>query len=205
MGNIRYKSLSETPSAEIYRSQMQNPSRTASVVLRTAGDPLALSGPVRREIRAMDPQLGASRVQSMEAFVEASLSRNRSTGLICGIFAALALVLAAVGVYGVSSYSANQRAREVGIRMALGARRGDIVGLMVRQGSGTVLLGTALGVVLAFLTARSLAGIIYGVDPYDLATFLAGTASLVLVGLAANYLPARRIARTDPLLALKQE
>ncbi len=205
VGNVRHKSLAEEASGEIYRTQLQSPTRNVSLVLRVAGDPLALSAATRREIQSIDPQLAVSRVQTMQDLVASSLAQTRSSSLLCGLFAALALILATVGIYGAASYSASQRAREIGIRMALGAQRGNVVGLMVRQGLRVILIGTGLGVGLALLALRSFASLVYGVNPYDPWTFALCTAALVLVGLTANLLPAQRIASIDPVLSLRQQ
>ena len=141
----------------------------------------------------------------MQEVVDSSLAPNRFNTVLLGIFAVLALVLAAVGVYGVVSHTVNQRTHEIGIRMALGAQGEDVLGLVLRQGMKLVLIGLAVGLVCAFLATRQLESMVYGVSTKDPWTFATVALALAAVALAANFLPARRATRVDPLTALRQE
>jgi putative ABC transport system permease protein len=179
--------------------------RGMSVVVRTTGDPVDLSGPVRREIAQLDPELAISNLRTMDQVVSDSLSRPRFTMLLLAFFGATALILAAVGVYGVMAHGVAQRAREIGIRLALGAEPRRLRGQVVGEGLELALAGLGIGVVLALAGSRLLASQLYGVEPTDPPTYLA--ISLLLLGVAflATWQPARRATRIDPLGALRAE
>jgi predicted permease len=179
--------------------------RGMSVVLRTSGNPLDLAGPVRREIAALDPDLAISNLRTMDRVVSDSLSRPRFTMLLLVLFGITALVLAAVGVYGVMAHGVAQRAREIGIRLALGAEPRRLRGQIVGEGLAMAVVGLGIGIALALAGGRLLASQLYGVDPTDPPTYLA--ISLLLLGVAflATWQPARRATRVDPLGALRAE
>ena len=179
--------------------------RDMTLVVRTAGDPLSLSGPIRSVVRRLDPALPVADVRSMEAVVGASFATPRLTAGLLSIFAGLALLLAAVGVSGVLAYLVSRRRREIGIRMALGATRGSVVGMIVRGGLASAGAGIAAGVVSALFLTRLMSGLLYGVAPRDPRTFAAVTVILFAVALAASAVPAFRAARVDPLDALRSE
>ncbi|HXO20254.1 MAG TPA: ABC transporter permease [Thermoanaerobaculia bacterium] len=203
--DVRHAQLSKEPGMEAYWSQLQDPERTATLVVRAAAEPERLAAPIRREIQAMDRDLPVFQVRTMEEIVSESLAQSRFSTVLLGLFAGLALVLASLGVYAVVSYSVSQRTHEIGIRMALGAHRENVLALVIRQGMTVVLAGIVLGLGGAFLATRELAGLVYGVSTKDPATFASVTVVLAFVALAANYLPARRATRVDPLVALRQE
>jgi putative ABC transport system permease protein len=205
VGDVHHDSLSKTPGAEAYWSQLQSPITGALLVLRGRGNPARFAGAVRAAVAEVDPDLPLDKVQPMTEVVEASLAQSRFKAVLLTLFAALALVLAMVGVYGVISYSVAQRTHEIGIRMALGAQAGQVLRLVVRQGMILVLIGLALGLVGAWYASRFLAGQIYGLSATDPLTFAAVPLGLAAVALVANYLPARRATRVDPLDALRQE
>ncbi len=208
VGDVRHAALSEAPSAEVYWPQLQLPQRGSTLVVHAAagaGDPAALTAAVRAAVREVDPDLPVYRVRTLDEVVAASLSSSRFNAVLFGLFAALALALAAVGVYGVVSYAVAQRTHEIGIRMALGAGRHSVVAMILRQGMGTVLLGVAAGLVGAVFASRLLAGLVFGVSPRDPLTFLLVPLALATVALLANVIPARRATQVDPMIALRRE
>jgi putative ABC transport system permease protein len=176
-----------------------------SLVLRTSADPAQLAAPLRAELRRVDPSLPLARVETTRAIAARALSGSRFQTLLTGLFAALALVLAAVGVYGVVSYTVAQRAHEIGVRVALGARTRDVLRLVVGQGMRPVLFGVVAGLAASFALTRLLEGLLFGVSATDPATFAATAAVLAAVALAACLLPALRATRVDPAAALKHE
>ena len=205
VGDVRHRALSEDPMAEVYWSQLQLPQRHATLVVEAAGDPAALTAAVRAAVREVDPDLPVYRVRTLDEVVAASLSSSRFNAVLFGLFAALALALAAVGVYGVVSYAVAQRTHEIGIRMALGAGHRSVVGMVLRQGMGTVLLGVAAGLVGAVFASRLLAGLVFGVSPRDPLTFALVPLALAAVALLANVVPAKRATQVDPMIALRRE
>jgi len=205
VGNVRHQSLSQEPDAQAYRPQLQDPMRMASLVVHTRSDPRALAGPIRQQVQALDRDLPIDQVRTMQEIVDTSLAPNRFNTVLLGLLAALALVLAAVGVYGVVSYTVTQRTHEIGIRMALGAKGEDVLGLVLRQGMKLVLVGLVVGLFAAFAATRKLESLVYGVSTKDPWTFAVVALALAAVALAANFLPARRATRVDPLSALRQE
>jgi len=177
-------------------------SRGLTVMMRSEGDLGVLAAAARREVQSLDSQLPIFGVKTMEAAVDESLAGRRFSLLLLGLFAALALVLAAVGIYGVMSYGVVQRTREIGIRMALGAREADVLRLVVGDGARLAGAGVAIGLALALVLSRVIRGMLYGVSAYDPLAWAGLTVVLALVALTASWLPARRAARIDPNLAL---
>jgi putative ABC transport system permease protein len=205
VGDVRHQALSEEAGAEAYWPQFQDPITSATLLVRGAGDPGRLTAPVREAVRALDPDLPLDKVAPLDDVVAASLAQSRFKAVLLALFAGLALVLALVGVYGVVSYTVSQRTHEIGIRMALGAQRDQVLRLVVRQGMTQVLIGLALGLAGAWFASRFLAGQVYGLSATDPVTFVAVPLGLAAVALVANYLPARRATRVDPLTALRQD
>lgn len=205
VGDVRYDGLWNPTLPQMYLPMFQNPSSIMNVMVRTAGPPLALTEAVRSQVHALDPEQPVFDVKTMDDVLTTSFSRpNLMAGLLL-VFATMALLLAAVGVYGVLSYSVAQRTQEIGVRMAFGAQPGQLVRLVLRQGMGLVLVGVVLGMVGAWASVRLLADLLFGIEPRDPATFAVAAAFLVLVALAACYLPARRASRLDPMVALRRE
>jgi putative ABC transport system permease protein len=168
-------------------------------------DPLRLVPAVRREVRALDPELPIAKLRPMSELVSQAAARQRFNLLVFSVFAAAALLLAAVGIYGVMAYSVAQRFQEIGVRMALGARPRDVLSLVVRQGMSTALLGVLVGGAAALALSRVMARLLFGVGATDPATY-AGIALLVAaVAFVACYLPARRATRVSPVVALRAE
>jgi predicted permease len=203
------RSLREPPEPLVMAPLAQMPAgnitwTALTFVLRTSGgDPLQLAPPVRREIWATNPNIVISEVASMDTRVARTIRTERDSALLFGLFALAAIVMAAIGVYGVVVYAVGQRTKEIAIRMALGATRRNVVWLVVRQTLVPTLVGTAIGLGSAATATRVLASMVYGVTPLDPATFAVAVVALISLGLAAAWVPARRATRTDPLIALK--
>ncbi len=179
--------------------------RSLSLTIETEGDPLGVVDAVRREIRAMDPSLPVAEVRTTDDILTSAVSEQRFSVILLGAFAAIALVLAVVGIYGVLSYAVSRRTREIGVRLALGAERGRVVRLVVGQGMAMALLGVAAGTGLALALSGFMEGMLYGVAPRDALTFVGVPALFALVALAACFVPAFRAARVDPARALRWE
>jgi predicted permease len=203
--DTKVRTLGEETRPQVYYPFAQDYSPMMYVLARTRGNPDLVLEPIRRELLSMDASLAFFEAKTMRQNLAITLFAVRIGALLLGVFGGLALVLASTGLYGVVSYSVSRRTREIGIRMALGAGRRDIEGLITRQGAGLVATGVLLGSLAAFLLARALSAVLYGVGPTDAATFLATAALLASVALAANWLPARRAARGKPVTALRYE
>ena len=175
------------------------------LVARTSGDPASIVSAVRTEVAALDKDLPLYSVETLEEYVAASLAQQRFQTLLLTLFATVALILTAVGLYGVVSYSVAQRTREIGIRMALGARMTDVLKLIVKGGMALALTGVGLGLVGALALTRFIASLLFGVSATDAATFITVPVVLLAVALFACYLPARRATRVEPLVALRYE
>ena len=209
--DVRSMGLSEPVPPELFLLHEQMPTtaggteRAMYAVLRTETDPLALAAPARRVVRELDPLLAIIGIRSMPQMLDLAVARPRFTMLLLTMFAVVAFTLAAIGVYGIMSYAVKRRTREIGIRMALGARPTDVLRLVVGQGMRLALTGVALGTVGALLATRLLTRLLYGVSPTDPATFVGIALLLAGVAFLASWLPARRAVRTDPTLALREE
>jgi predicted permease len=176
-----------------------------SWAIRTGGDPLSIAPAVSREFESLDAQLSPSHIQPMEQVIAESNTRQSFNTLLLAVFAGLALLLAAVGIYGLMSYSVEQRTQEIGIRMALGANQGKILRLIMGQGMRLALIGTGIGLLAAYGLTRLLAQFLYGVKPGDPLAFSIVAAVLIVVTLLAALMPTRRAMRVDPIVALRQE
>jgi putative ABC transport system permease protein len=205
VGNVRAGELSKEAVSQVYQPALQQPLPETALVLRTAEPPERLVAPVRQVVQALDRELPLDRVQTLDAVVAQSLATNRVKTLLIGLFGALALLLAAVGIYGLVSYSVAQRTHEIGIRVALGAGRGAVQRMVIGQGMGLVLIGLAAGLAASLAVGRLVASQLYQVSPVDPWTYTGVPLALAAVALAANWLPARRATRVDPLTALRAE
>jgi putative ABC transport system permease protein len=197
--------MSAEPQPEAYKSQLQETQSSMTLVLRTAVDPKTLMGAVREEIRRLDKDLPPYDVKTTNDLVYESLARERFTTILLAIFAALALTLASVGIYGVMSYSVSQRTQEIGIRMALGAQRRDIFKQVVGHAMRLAGIGVAVGLASAFALTRLMEALLYSVSTTDPLVF--GLIALLLSGISfvASYLPARRATKVDAMVALRYE
>jgi len=206
VGGVRHDSLTKPYRPTIYYSAMQSPNRAMSIVWRTnSGDAMRLLGAVRGELQSLNRNLPIFRSASMDQLIGTSLARTRFATTLLGVFAALAVLLAAIGIYGVVSYMVGQRTREIGIRMAMGAEASDAIRLILRQGSGPILAGIAAGFVASLAATRTFSSLLYGVSATDPMVFVAVSVFLAGVAFAASYVPARRATKVDPMVALRYE
>ena len=173
--------------------------------MRTAGKPEAALAGVRRKVHELDAELPLSSVRTMEEWLTASAGQPRMSATLLGIFAAIALAIASIGIYGVLAYSVNQRTREIGLRMAIGAQRGNVLGLVVREGMLVSLAGIGAGLFGAAAASHLLESLLYGVPARDPATYAAAAGALAAIALAACAAPAWRASRVDPMVALREE
>jgi ABC-type antimicrobial peptide transport system permease subunit len=205
VGRVKQYALDTDGRIALYLPQTQNATRALFVAVKAAGDPAALAPAVAREIHAQDPELPLYHMRPMSDRVGDSLARQRFSMLLLTIFAGVALVLASVGVYGVMSYLVGQSTREIGIRMALGASRQAVLGMIIRQGMAVATVGAAIGVAGALTLSRVMRSMLFGVQGSDPLTFAAVSLMLAAIALVATYLPARRAARIDPMVSLRTE
>jgi putative ABC transport system permease protein len=215
VGDIRHNGITEEVKTRFYRphAQIGGPGyegwegtmRSMTLTIGTEGDPRRLIEPIRTELRALDPSMPVSQVHTMDEVLAASVAQPRFAMVLLAAFAALALMLAVVGIYGVLAYAVSQRTREIGIRMALGAETGRVVSMVVRQGLGMAVAGVAVGTAFAWFMTDLMSGMLYGVAPQDPLTFVSVPLLFVAVALAACWLPAMRATRVRPVTALKYE
>ena len=203
--DIRPQGLDTPPAPEIYQCQLQACEWYVSLVARTVGDPSRLLESVRKEALSVDPEKALYNVRTLDRQIAQSITPQRFTMLLIGLFAGTALVLAAIGIYGVMAYSATQRTREIGIRMALGAQRHNVYRLVIGQGIKLVLAGIATGLLAALALTRWLASLLYGVSPTDTLTLAMVSLALTFIALVACWIPARRASKVDPMEALRCE
>jgi predicted permease len=205
VGDVRDWSWSEPKVAQLYLPDTQNASRIMRLVVRSDGDPGQLTGAVRHIVESIDPNQPITEVSSMDEFLAIVLAQRRLNMALLAFFAAIAAILAAIGIYGVMSYAVTQRAHEIGIRMALGAESRDVLRMVVNEGMKLAMLGLLIGLVGAVISTKYLENQLYGVKARDPLTFISVAAGLALVALAACYFPARRATKVDPLIALRYE
>ena len=205
VGNVRYDSLIDEAPPAVYFPHPELAYPFMTFVLRTDGDPAAIAPAVQREIRALDPNQPISDVRTMEQVMSEAVSRSRFNTLLLALFAGLATLLSAVGIFGVMNYSVALRTREIGLRLAIGAQPRQVLLLVLRQGLLLTVIGLVLGLGASLALTRLLSGLLFGVTAVDASTFATISLLLVLVSLLACYLPARRAMRIDPMLALRYE
>jgi len=213
VADVKNDSLTEAPRQEVYVPLRQREAaidgmgfeRQMTLAVRTSGEPLELAKAIRQEVGGIDPSVPVASVRTMEQILATVTVQPRFNMILLGIFAAVALVMASVGIYGVLSYSVTQRTQEIGIRLALGAGQGDVLKMVVSQGMLLALTGIVIGVASSFALTRLMAGLLYGVSATDPVTFAAIAFLLAGVALLACYLPARRASKVDPTIALRYE
>src|SRR5882724_7420662 len=205
VGDVKYGNVEESFEPQVYLPYTQPTEPASFVMVRTANEPTQIVSAVRREILSLDKNVPIFDVRTMEDRSADATSRTRFSALLLGIFSSLALVLAAVGIYGVMAYAVSGRTHEIGVRMALGAQPGNVFGLVMRDGMIVTLAGVALGLGGAFAATRVLGSQLYGVGTTDALTFGAVSVLLAAVALAASYIPARRAMNVDPMVALRYE
>jgi predicted permease len=211
VADVRHNGLEVAIKEKFYRPHAQFPASTGSavrnmnLVVKTTGDPIALVGPIRAEVRALDRSLPVANIRTMDDVVAASMSQPRLAGSVLMLFAALALLLAAIGLYGVLAYVVSERKHEIGIRMAIGADAGDVRRSVLRQGLTLAAVGVSVGAAIALALGQLIRGLLHGVSPHDPATFGTVSAILLTVAFLASWIPAHRATRVDPMLALKSE
>jgi ABC-type lipoprotein release transport system permease subunit len=214
VGTVRENGLKKADVGVMYIPQSQVPEGLTTLAnsviplswaIRTAASPMTLRIPVEQELRAVDGQIPISRERTMEQVVADTVSRQSFNMLLLSIFAGVALVLAAIGIYGLMSYAVQQRTQELGIRMALGANRSNVLRLVMAQGTKLAVCGVVLGLALAWGLTRLIASLLFGVKAADPTTFGLVAGILAAVALGAAYIPARRATTIDPLIALRYE
>ncbi|HWF90525.1 MAG TPA: FtsX-like permease family protein, partial [Pyrinomonadaceae bacterium] len=205
VGNVRYDSLVDEAPPAVYFPHPDLAYPFMTLVVRTDGDPTAIAPAIQREIRTLDPNQPLSDVRTMNQVMSEWVARSRFNTLLLGLFAGLATLLSAVGIFGVMNYSVALRTRELGLRLAVGAQPRQVLLLVLKQGLSLTIVGVVLGLAAAFALTRLLSGLLFGVAAVDVATFASISLLLLIVSLLACYLPARRAMRIDPLSALRYE
>jgi putative ABC transport system permease protein len=203
VGDIRHRALESEPRPAMYMPTYQRGSM--NVVIRTKGDPATLAAAARKEVQGIDPDQPVAEVKTMDQWLATAVAAPRYRTSLIALFALVALILACTGIYGVMSYSVTQRTHEIGVRMALGARRFDVLKLVVRQGMALVVAGVLIGVAAAVGLTRVMSSMLFEVTAKDPFTFVTVALVLTVVAFIACYLPARRATKVDPLVALRYE
>jgi putative ABC transport system permease protein len=203
--NVKHRSQKHDYDPELYVPHAQLPMWGMALVVRTEGDPKAVARALQAEATSIDKDIPVYRLKTMDQYLGTAMAKPRFNALLLGMFGVLALLLTAIGLYGVIAYSVAQRTQEIGIRVALGAQSTDVMKMVVRQGMVLTLAGLAVGIASAFYLTRLLSAMLYGISATDKGTFVSTALILLGVALAASFIPARRAARVDPIIALRDE
>jgi len=203
--DAKYVTLGEDPSPYIYLPVIQNPSPAITLFFRAGSDPNTLLGAVRKQVQVLDPNLPLTNVWPIGEVIHQALWAARFSAGLLSIFALVAVLLCAVGIYGVVGYTVGLRVREIGIRLALGAQPNDVALMILRQSAATLGIGLGIGLATAFVLAHFINNLLYGISATTPLAFLVTAVLLAVVGLLASYVPARRAAGVDPLLAVRNE
>jgi putative ABC transport system permease protein len=203
--STRYLPLTTEPSPSVYTCYLQHPTDSMTLIVRSTSHPASLAAAVRSKVQEVDQNQPVDDVATMEERFSRAVAPQRFNALVMAIFAGMAVVLAAVGVYGVMAYSMSRRTHEIGIRMALGAQQRDVIRLVLHRGAALSFVGIALGLAGALALTRFLSSLLYGITVRDPLTFVAVSLVLTVVALVASYVPARRAAKVDPMVALRHE
>jgi predicted permease len=204
-GDGKYFNIAEEPRSFLWTTTAQDYTSSVILVVRTNGNPESVLGAVRAELHSLDPNLPLFDVKTLTEHMRFALFPARIAATVLGVFGLVALVLAAIGIYGITSYAVAQRTREIGIRMALGAQLSDVMKLILTHGVKLTVIGVCLGLLGAYLVTRAITSVLYGVSATDPLTFAGVSVLLIAVALIACYVPARRATRVDPLVALHYE
>jgi predicted permease len=201
----KYFNIAEEPRPFVWTAMSQDYNSTGILVVRTKGNPDGLFGPVREQVQALDPNLPLFDVKTLTEHMKLALFPAKIAATVLGVFGFVALMLAAIGVYGITSYAVAQRTHEIGVRLALGAQLSDVLKLVLSHGLKLTIIGAAIGLFGAYLATRAITSVLYGVSATDPLTF--GLVSFLLIGVAliACYVPARRATKVEPLIALRNE
>jgi len=205
VGDVRHFGLDVDPKPEMYVPFAQNPYFTTIYVVRSNQDAVSLLSAIRREIQAIDSAVPLANVRTFEQVIADSVAPRRLSVVLIGVFAGVSVLLASVGIYGVMSFVVVQRMQEIGVRMALGAQRGDVLKLILGRSLKLISAGAAIGLVVALMSTGALRALLYNVSAFDTPTFVLVTIFLAAVALAASYLPAMRATKADPMIALHAE
>jgi len=203
--DVKQYALDRKDPMQIYLPEAQFPTQFMTLVVHTSSDPKTLTAAVRGTVQEIDKDLAAYNIATMEQLLADSISLRRLSTLLLMIFAAVALILAGVGIFGVISYSVTQRTHEIGVRLALGANRRDIIGLVLRQGMTMTVAGVGIGLLATFALTRMLESLLFNVSATDPVIFVVIPVALTIVALGACLMPARRAAKVDPMIALRYE
>jgi putative ABC transport system permease protein len=205
VGNVRHKAIEMESMEEVYLPYNQSPGNFMNLVVRTTSDPASMAPAIRGQVLSVDKDQPVSDIMTMDQRVAKSVAAKRFVMFLLGAFSILALALAAVGIYGVMSYLVTQRTQEIGVRMALGAQRLDVLTLVIKKGMGLAIIGTAIGLVASLALTRLMRSLLFEVTPTDWFTFVIASTVLLIAALLASYIPARRATKVDPLTALRYE
>jgi putative ABC transport system permease protein len=205
-GDVKYKGLAEDAEPAFYSVIAQNPSWSNFLVIKTETiDPTTLTTAVRNQIRMLDPDMPVDQIKTLQQHLYTQVAQPRFRTTLITVFALIALILASIGIYGVISYTVSHRTREIGIRMALGAQRRQVLNMIIGQGFQLTAISIALGLIGAFALTRLMKGFLFGVTATDPMTYIAVTTLLMAIAMLACFIPARRATKVDPVIALRSE